>query len=149
MSMYEAFREHGSAAFCPDTGAVMLSGQGLSAAESSRAACSSSPADRQHAPSAGISRSLGAPLNPGLDSRTADKLTGTDSARHEDCTGAEAVNAWEDPDSTASNWGHDRWPRDIQWRRDNPLVRPCFFAGACKTAHTDTPAGKCACGRRP
>ena len=148
MSMYEAFREHGSAAFCPDTSTVMLSEQGLSAVESSRAACSSSPMGRQHAPSAGISHSLGTPLDPGLDSRTADQLIGTDVAQHEDCTAAEAVNKGVDPGSTASNWGHDRWPRDIQWHLENPLVRPCFIAGACNSTHRKTPAGKCAHGRR-
>ena len=124
MSMYEAFREHGSAAFCPDTSTLILSEQGLSAAESSRAGSSSSPAGRQHDPIAGSSHSLSAPWNSGLDSQTADQYTGMDVAWHEDCTGAEAVNEWGDPGSTASKWGHDRWPRDIQWRLDNPLVRP-------------------------
>ena len=134
MSMYEAFREHGSAAFRPDTSTVTLSEQGLSAAESSRAACSSSPMGRQHAPSVSVSHSLSAPLNPGLDSQTADHFTGTDVARHKGCIGAEAVNERVDPGSTASNRGHDRWPRNIQWRLDNPLVRPCFVAGAWNTA---------------
>ena len=146
MSMYEAFRQHGSAAFCPDMSTVMLSEQGLSAAESGRAASSSSPTGRQHAPSAGASQSQSAPPEPGLDSQSAGQLTGADVARPEGCTGAGGLDVHVDPGSAASNRGHGRWPRDIQWRLDNPLVRPRSLAGACRPARTGTPAGSCARG---
>ena len=147
--MYEAFREHGNAAFCPDTSTVMLSEQGLLKAESSRPACSSSPTGMQQASSAGICHSLSTPLTPGLDSQTADQSTGTDVARHDECTDAEAANEWVGLGSTAGSRGHDRWPHDIEWRLDNPLVRPCFVAGACNTAHIGPSAGVCAHDRWP
>ena len=138
MSMYEAFRDHGSAVFRPDMSTITLSTQGLSAAESGRAVCSSrSSTGRQYAPSAAVSHSLSMPPNAGLDSHTAGSSAAADVARHEGCTSAEAVNGQMSPGNTASNRGHDRWPPDIQWRPDNPLVRPCFFAGDCESAYTD------------
>ena len=122
-AMYENFREHGSAAFCPDISGAVLSEDTLLAATSHLTDGSSASKSHLENGSAAIDRSQ-VPQQPHSEQGSAS-LEGTlpnSSMLHEADTVAGVSRAAMAQEPGESSSAEHLWPPDIQWLPENPLV---------------------------
>ena len=133
--MYEEFREHGSESFFPDLSGAMLTEDSLSAslsAAASDSSANSSTASSLHAQKSIAHGSQLSPHQPHEQQDSVQAVTPTTSVSAAGSNeagqrlGARAEQSVQTDDAGSSV--QDRWPPDIRWLEENPLVGS-FFCG--------------------